>query len=132
MCGVGVLHTRIGSYRWAVRGTSFSFSTKIKLKFTAPRYFVTAPRRTKKPQRSHQLDANGEISNSFGSYGTRKHTVKFSTGKLNDLETRGVSPGRRSERAKRKCISGLFFPSRTAESKTSGVGPFYYKKGYEA
>jgi iron complex outermembrane receptor protein len=27
--------------------------------------------------------ANGEISNSFGSYGTRKHTVKFSTGKLN-------------------------------------------------
>ena len=28
--------------------------------------------------------ANGEISNSFGSYGTRKHTVKFSTGKLND------------------------------------------------
>lgn len=29
-------------------------------------------------------EANGEISNSFGSYGTRKHTVKFSTGKLND------------------------------------------------
>mgnify|MGYP001067844440 CR=1 FL=1 len=28
--------------------------------------------------------ANGEISNSFGSYGTRKHTVKFSTGKVND------------------------------------------------
>ena len=26
----------------------------------------------------------GEISNSFGSYNTRKHTVKFSTGKLND------------------------------------------------
>lgn len=26
----------------------------------------------------------GEISNSFGSFGTRKHTVKFSTGKLND------------------------------------------------
>lgn len=29
-------------------------------------------------------EANGEISNSFGSYGTRKHTVKFSTGKIND------------------------------------------------
>ncbi|MDO3695204.1 TonB-dependent receptor [Wenyingzhuangia sp. chi5] len=29
-------------------------------------------------------EASGEISNSFGSYNTRKHTVKFSTGKLND------------------------------------------------
>ncbi len=29
-------------------------------------------------------EQNGEIANSFGSYGTRKHTVKFSTGKLND------------------------------------------------
>ena len=29
-------------------------------------------------------EANGEISNSFGSYGTRKHTVKFSTGKVNE------------------------------------------------
>lgn len=29
-------------------------------------------------------NASGEISNSFGSFGTRKHTVKFSTGKLND------------------------------------------------
>ena len=29
-------------------------------------------------------EANGEISNSFGSFGTRKHTVKFSTGKLNE------------------------------------------------
>lgn len=28
--------------------------------------------------------AYGEVSNSFGSFGTRKHTVKFSTGKLND------------------------------------------------
>jgi len=28
--------------------------------------------------------AYAEISNSFGSYNTRKHTVKFSTGKLND------------------------------------------------
>ncbi|MGB1307840.1 MAG: TonB-dependent receptor [Oceanihabitans sp.] len=28
--------------------------------------------------------ANGEISNSFGSYNTRKHTLKFSTGKLNN------------------------------------------------
>ncbi len=28
-------------------------------------------------------EAGGEISNSFGSYGTRKHTVKFTTGKLN-------------------------------------------------
>ncbi|MFY0630198.1 MAG: TonB-dependent receptor [Flavobacteriaceae bacterium] len=28
--------------------------------------------------------AGGEISNSFGSFGTRKHTVKFTTGKLND------------------------------------------------
>lgn len=28
--------------------------------------------------------AYGEISNSFGSFGTRKHTVKFSTGKLNE------------------------------------------------
>ncbi len=26
----------------------------------------------------------GEVSNSFGSYNTRKHTLKFSTGKLND------------------------------------------------
>lgn len=29
-------------------------------------------------------EASGEISNSFGSFKTRKHTVKFSTGKLND------------------------------------------------
>ena len=29
-------------------------------------------------------DAGGEISNSFGSYNTRKHTVKFTTGKVND------------------------------------------------
>lgn len=29
-------------------------------------------------------NAYGEISNSFGSFGTRKHTVKFSTGKLDD------------------------------------------------
>lgn len=29
-------------------------------------------------------EAFGEISNSFGSFGTRKHTVKFSTGKIND------------------------------------------------
>lgn len=28
--------------------------------------------------------AYGEVSNSFGSFGTRKHTVKFSTGKLNN------------------------------------------------
>ena len=30
--------------------------------------------------------AGGEISNSFGSFGTRKHTVKFTTGKLQDTE----------------------------------------------
>jgi len=29
-------------------------------------------------------EAGGEISNSFGSFGTRKHTVKFTTGKLNN------------------------------------------------
>ncbi len=29
-------------------------------------------------------EAGGEISNSFGSYGTRKHTVKFTTGKVNE------------------------------------------------
>lgn len=29
-------------------------------------------------------EAYGEIANSFGSFGTRKHTVKFSTGKLDD------------------------------------------------
>ncbi|MDB2385533.1 TonB-dependent receptor [Polaribacter sp.] len=29
-------------------------------------------------------ESNGQIANSFGSYGTRKHTVKFSTGLLND------------------------------------------------
>ncbi len=29
-------------------------------------------------------EASGEISNSFGSFGTRKHTVKLSTGLLND------------------------------------------------
>ena len=29
-------------------------------------------------------EVNGEISNSFGSYNTRKHTVKFSTGLLNN------------------------------------------------
>ncbi|OAD45494.1 TonB-dependent receptor [Polaribacter atrinae] len=29
-------------------------------------------------------EASAEISNSFGSYGTRKHTVKFSTGKINE------------------------------------------------
>ncbi|SHM84939.1 iron complex outermembrane recepter protein [Polaribacter sp. KT 15] len=31
-----------------------------------------------------QEEASGEISNSFGSFNTRKHTVKFSTGKIND------------------------------------------------
>ncbi|WP_299062082.1 TonB-dependent receptor [uncultured Polaribacter sp.] len=31
-----------------------------------------------------QEEAFGEISNSFGSFNTRKHTVKFSTGKIND------------------------------------------------
>ncbi len=29
-------------------------------------------------------EAGGEISNTFGSYATRKHTVKFTTGKVND------------------------------------------------
>lgn len=29
-------------------------------------------------------EAGGEISNSFGSFGTRKHTVKFTTGKINE------------------------------------------------
>ena len=29
-------------------------------------------------------EAGGEISNSFGSYGTRKHNVKFTTGKVNE------------------------------------------------
>ena len=29
-------------------------------------------------------ESGGEISNSFGSYGTRKHTVKFTTGKVNE------------------------------------------------
>ena len=29
-------------------------------------------------------ESGGEISNSMGSYGTRKHTVKFTTGKVND------------------------------------------------
>jgi iron complex outermembrane receptor protein len=29
-------------------------------------------------------ESNAEISNSFGSFGTRKHTVKFSTGKMNN------------------------------------------------
>ncbi|WP_432222386.1 TonB-dependent receptor [Flavobacterium sp. TMP13] len=33
---------------------------------------------------SYASKANGEISNSFGSFNTRKHTVKFSTGLLND------------------------------------------------
>lgn len=33
---------------------------------------------------SYAEKANGEISNSFGSFNTRKHTVKFSTGLLND------------------------------------------------
>jgi iron complex outermembrane receptor protein len=33
---------------------------------------------------NYATKANGEISNSFGSYNSRKHTVKFSTGLLND------------------------------------------------
>jgi iron complex outermembrane receptor protein len=33
---------------------------------------------------SFSKKANGEISNSFGSFNSRKHTVKFSTGLLND------------------------------------------------
>lgn len=33
---------------------------------------------------SYKHDASGEISNSFGSYGSRKHTVKFSTGLMNN------------------------------------------------
>lgn len=33
---------------------------------------------------SYSYKSNGEISNSFGSYNTRKHTVKFSTGLMND------------------------------------------------
>ena len=33
---------------------------------------------------NYAAKANGEVSNSFGSYNSRKHTVKFSTGLLND------------------------------------------------
>lgn len=33
---------------------------------------------------SYSEKSNGEISNAFGSFNTRKHTVKFSTGLLND------------------------------------------------
>jgi iron complex outermembrane receptor protein len=33
---------------------------------------------------SYSKESNGEISNSFGSFNTRKHTVKFSTGLMND------------------------------------------------
>nr|WP_235891102.1 TonB-dependent receptor [Flavobacterium gawalongense] len=33
---------------------------------------------------SYAKESNGEISNSFGSFNTRKHTVKFSTGLIND------------------------------------------------
>jgi iron complex outermembrane receptor protein len=33
---------------------------------------------------AYSKEANGEISNSFGSFNTQKHTVKFSTGLLND------------------------------------------------
>ena len=33
---------------------------------------------------SYAKEASGEISNSFGSFNTRKHTVKFSTGLMND------------------------------------------------
>ncbi|WP_276979527.1 TonB-dependent receptor, partial [Flavobacterium filum] len=33
---------------------------------------------------SYSKEASGEISNSFGSFNTRKHTVKFSTGLMND------------------------------------------------
>ena len=33
---------------------------------------------------SYSEKASGEISNSFGSFNTRKHTIKFSTGLLND------------------------------------------------
>ena len=33
---------------------------------------------------SYSKEANGEISNSFGSFNTRKHTVKFSSGLLNN------------------------------------------------
>ena len=33
---------------------------------------------------SYKHDSSGEISNSFGSFGSRKHTVKFSTGLMND------------------------------------------------
>ena len=35
--------------------------------------------------------ANGEISNSFGSFNTRKHTLKFSTGKINTSAEHGRS-----------------------------------------
>lgn len=39
---------------------------------------------------SYKNNAEGEISNSFGSYGTRKHTVKFSTGLIdNNFEVAG-------------------------------------------
>jgi iron complex outermembrane receptor protein len=33
---------------------------------------------------SYAKESNGEISNSFGSFNTRKHTVKFSTGLMDD------------------------------------------------
>ena len=33
---------------------------------------------------SYSKESSGEVSNSFGSFNTRKHTVKFSTGLLND------------------------------------------------
>jgi iron complex outermembrane receptor protein len=42
--------------------------------------------------------AGGEISNSFGSFGTRKHTVKFTTGKINEhLEVSGRFSNIRSD-----------------------------------
>ncbi len=33
---------------------------------------------------SYSQEANGELSNSFGSFNTRKHTIKFSTGLMDD------------------------------------------------
>ena len=48
--------------------------------------------------------ASGEISNSFGSFNTRKHTVKFSTGLMNDhFEIVGISsPGNKLDIVKER------------------------------
>ena len=71
---------------------------------------------------SYAKESNGEISNSFGSFNTRKHTVKFSTGLIDDhFELAGRVSALKSEGYIDRAFSALksYFLQRTYVGKTT-------------